>query len=236
MVTSNQKEVLFREIFSYIKKYQVKSLLDIGAGDGPLAKRLAGKVSEYLAVERDSRRAKNLRSLGLNVIHGTFPVKTGKKFDMVLVSHSIPENATFYKPFLKRAWNLVNGDGILLIITFKGQLGELYKLRREWRATDSQGNRDMEPYKLMLKILRSFGGVKIHRAVSEFKSTNLAEIVKLTMLSVGPAKAKRQACKQFLGKFLKDSRRSRKPYTLSHQHIFLSVRNKKGPATYVAGP
>ena len=63
MITTNQKDVLFREISLYLKKYKVKSLLDIGAGDGILAQKLANRVSRYLAIESDRERIEKLRVL-----------------------------------------------------------------------------------------------------------------------------------------------------------------------------
>ena len=96
MITSDQKDVLFREISSYIKDYKVKSLLDIGAGDGVLAKKLANRVSQYFAIESNKKRAKNFKALGLKVRCTRFPKKIGKRFDMVLASHSIPENKKLY--------------------------------------------------------------------------------------------------------------------------------------------
>ena len=227
MITSDQKDVLFREISSYIKDYKVKSLLDIGAGDGVLAKKLANRVSQYFAIESNKKRAKNFKALGLKVRCTRFPKKIGKRFDMVLASHSIPENKKLYKTFLKTAWNSLNDKGVLLIITFKGQHGELRNLRNKWRSGKDLKSNDEKLYRVMLNILNIYGKVKIHRAVSRFQSENIDEIINLALKSIGPKKSNKEACIKFLKKLLKTKYFSNGVYFFPHEHIFVSVLKHK---------
>ena len=47
---TDEKEIILSEIEKYIDKYKVKSLLDIGAGNGKTAIFLKKNVSRYLAL------------------------------------------------------------------------------------------------------------------------------------------------------------------------------------------
>ena len=152
MFISNQKEVLLKEISKYIKKYNVKSLLDIGAGDGVLAKKLNTIVEKYLGIEKNAEWKENLK--GLNITQGEFPCKINGEFDMVLSSHSIPEEKSLYKAFLEQAWSLVKDGGVLVIVTFKG--GVLPNGRVH----------DKELSDELLQILNTFGEIKTKKAIS----------------------------------------------------------------------
>ncbi|MEK7152075.1 MAG: class I SAM-dependent methyltransferase [Patescibacteria group bacterium] len=223
MITTNQKDVLFREISLYLKKYKVKSLLDIGAGDGILAQKLANRVSRYLAIESDRERIEKLRGFGLETIHATFPQGIAGKFDMVLASHSIPEDESLYRPFLETAWNTLNDKGVLLIVTFKGQHGELHDLRNKWRDTKDSDGIDEKLYHAMLNILKTYGKVEIHRVVSEFQSENIDEITDFAIRSISPKESEKEACVQFLRDFFKIKHFSEGKYFFPHEHVFISV-------------
>src|SRR5690606_39138006 len=165
----NQKEVLVKNIIRYIKDSNTKSLLDIGAGDGDVALPISKEVQYYFAVEVNNERVNNLQKLGLNAIYGIFPNTTNKiteTFDMVLSSHSIPEQLgvedhNLYKPFLEKAWELLNKNGILLIVTFKGSVDDPVRLIAE-KITGKQIRTHSDAlYETMIKILNEFGEPKV---------------------------------------------------------------------------
>lgn len=70
-----QSEAIHRNIWKLISRPSVLSMLDVGAGFVASAAELAKKVRHYVAVEKDSYRARSLRQAGLNVIEGCFPLK-----------------------------------------------------------------------------------------------------------------------------------------------------------------
>lgn len=220
MITSNQKDILFQEISPYLQTYNVQSLLDIGAGDGVLAKKLAQRVPKYLAIEQDKRRVDTLKNLDLNVIHSIFPQHIPEKFDMVLASHSTPESEKLIGSFLRNAWEHLNDGGILLIITFKGERGELHNLRKEWVKDEYSKDADEILYHTLLGTLNTYGTVQVHRAVSYFSSDNIDEITKLVLDSIGPQKSKYDLCERFLREYIKKNHYTENIYSFPYEHVF----------------
>lgn len=221
MITTNQKEVLFKNISQYIDKYNVRSLLDIGAGDASLAAKLAGKVDRYLAVEQDAGNVEKLKANNLEAIQGTFPVELNETFDLVLVSHAIPEEKEKHEPFLRSAWEMVNAGGLLLIVTFKGSKGGVMELKNEWHGTDNAF--DEELYQHMMTLLQNFGEVSMHKTQSAFLSKNLDEITNLALKTVQPKAVEQEACVKFLKKQFDASRAPEGNYMLPMEHLFISV-------------
>lgn len=226
MITTDQKEVLLNGISQHIKDRRIKSLLDIGAGDGVLAKKLAGEVSQYLAIESNSNYVQKLENLGLEVVNSTFPITVDRKFDMVLASHSIPEDEKLHKPFLKNAWDLVNSTGVLLIVTFKGGKGELVDLRKKWGNNENNEEGkifDEKLYSVMLEILKTFGSINDHyRATSKFESENINETVDLVLSSVNPKPDARDACREDIKEIIRTKYFSDGKYFFSYEHVFVS--------------
>lgn len=120
---TDEKQVFIDTILTYIDEYSVNSLLDIGAGNGDLSIPVAKKVGRYMAIEPDTEHVATLRGAGLNVIEGKFPCPVSEKYDVVLCSHSTPGKPEGFKPFIHEAFNCVDTDGSLLIITYDDAQG-----------------------------------------------------------------------------------------------------------------
>lgn len=170
----DQAEVLRGCVLRFVRDRRARSVLDIGAGRGPVAVPVAAAVRRYLAVEQDASAAEALRGAGLDVVQGVFPVALEERFDLVVSSHSIPEgDVALYEPFLAGAWELVANGGMLLIVTFKGPNGSpIPKLSEELLGRTYA----VDPrYTEMLRILRGYGEVEIttlrsHVEVDDFES------------------------------------------------------------------
>jgi cyclopropane fatty-acyl-phospholipid synthase-like methyltransferase len=173
----DQTEVVARIIVGFAKARDATSLLDIGAGNGAVARQIAISVKRYLAVEEDQARAQNLRRAGLDVIHARFPVEIDQRFDMVVSSHSIPEfDFSYYGPFLGAAWKLLVPGGLLLIITFKGDIGSpVIQLAEELAGRNYQPDRR---YPFMIELLKTYGEVIVSRVDSHVESEEFSDIAK----------------------------------------------------------
>jgi SAM-dependent methyltransferase len=117
--STDEKERLAEEIRASLALHKFKSLLDIGAGDGELAKMIAPAVGSYTALESNAEHVKRLRKLGFRVLADTFPTKIANAYDFVLCSHSLPYNADDAHVFIREAWKLVNSKGQLCIVTYR---------------------------------------------------------------------------------------------------------------------
>lgn len=166
----HQKPTLVENIINFIHKFDVKSLLDIGAGSPVTALPISHQVERYLAVEQDPKSFRELRKANLNVIQGKFPVVIENSFDLVLSSHSIPENSPdSYSLFLTKAWELIKPGGHFLIITFKGSLVGLDEIRQELFNTDLKKCRE---YEIILDFFRSKDDFHIQKINSYIESKN----------------------------------------------------------------
>lgn len=166
----HQKSVLVENIIRYVRRYNTKSLLDIGAGTSATAAAISRSVENYLAVEMDEESAEELKRAGLNVIKGKFPLPVNQTFDLVLSSHSIPERALEeYTYFLSEAWKMLNPGGIFLIVTFKGCAGSLDEVRRELFDFASQVSAE---YKAVLAFLENRGEVSIEKINSYIQAAS----------------------------------------------------------------
>ena len=228
MLSTNQKEVLLGEVVKYLEKFNVTSLLDIGPGDGTLAQQLANNVSRYLAVERNENFLKKLESLGLESVFATFPCPIEETFDMVLASHSLPEQKSLYKPFLDTAWKAVRPGGTFLIASLKGGAGALTKLKSMWRIDESEMI-DKPLFDTMMDILNTYGEVTVHHTVSTLESDDYEEIVDFVLTSINPSKEKKQDCKRFLEDEIKSKYQKNGTYYFLNEHVFASVQKRLIP-------
>ena len=221
MIFWNQKEVLFSGISEYVNKYGVKSVLDIGAGDGNLALKISNIINDYTAIENDNRKIENLRKLRLKVIKGNFPaVKIAKKYDLVLSSHSVPENIEEIEQFLKEACRLVKSGGLLLIITFKGGKGDVFKLKEKLKRTVEIA--DKEHFEKISNTLRKLGKIKIKKKISTIKSDKLRDIIKIVRFSLG--NSKNQELKKKIISLMKKHFKTNGKYLFKFEHLFLSLK------------
>lgn len=209
MIFWNQKEILFKEISRVIKKYNIKSILDVGAGDGVLAIKIADTVSTYTAIEKNTKNIKKLEDMGLKVLRGDFPlVQTQKKFDMVVSSHSIPENLKSVDAFVKHAWNLVRPGGLLFLATFKGSRGDRFKLTK--MLGENPEVLDKKIYKKTLEILRELGQPRVYGKQSKIETDNLSEMLQVVLFTICKNnKTKKELIKKILKKKILGKKRKK---------------------------
>lgn len=220
-INNNQKEVLEAVISGHINNRAAHSLLDIGAGDGYLAKRLAPKVRRYLAMETKSERVAELRRASLSVVEGQFPnIPVTETFDIVLSSHSLPEGADDYKPFLEIAWQLVAPGGELVIVTFKGAHDELWQLTRKLRP--GWVDDDQPKYEEMMAILGKWGKPSITSVTSYSATSDKDEMMRFLTWSIGGSETLKGAYQSVLGDYLAKQQESG-TYCVGHQHLVVSM-------------
>jgi len=222
---NSRAETLVRNIAKYIDSHSVTSLLDIGAGYDSIATPLSQLVSRYLAVEQDTSRAAVLRKCGLNVVCGRFPISLSEVFDMVLSCHSVPEgNIDSYNPFLDSAWEAVRTGGILLVITFKGGLGDGILLRQE--ITGRMVSVDPQ-FEAIVRNLRTKGDVLIKRVNSYLRSSDAEGIVTYLKGWVLRTDEEMHDHGRHLREILEARYNKGGEYKFPMQHLFISAVKKK---------
>lgn len=217
----DQKAVLLRTVRHYIKKTGATSLLDIGAGDGTLAIPLSKSVKTYIAVENNKNNVKKLREANLRVISGKFPVSIKTTFDMVLISHSLPETIGNYKKFLNEAWRKVRNDGLLLIITFKGSNSKLEWLRK--KVIGKTNLEDEKKYNTMINIIKKFGVIKTTYVTSKIRSDKEGVMLDILCDSLGVSNKEdkyRDDIRKIIRRYFKDSH----GFIFPTKHIVLTVK------------
>jgi len=113
---------------------------------------------------------------------GTFPLSTGEGFDLVLSSHSVPEDKIErYGGFLQSAWQHLNLGGMLVVITFKGSRGDVATLREEIVGKPFGADPQL---KAITDSLSDHGPVKVERISSYLQSSDPDDIVKWVSGSV----------------------------------------------------
>jgi 2-polyprenyl-3-methyl-5-hydroxy-6-metoxy-1,4-benzoquinol methylase len=117
---SDEKQVYIAKFSEYIERYEVDSLLDIGAGNGEVAVPISEQVGVYVAVEQDPKYAAMLQNAGKKVVEQAFPVEVQGSYDLVVMSHIISNISGNYATLVPPAWELVRPDGHLLVVTHRG--------------------------------------------------------------------------------------------------------------------
>jgi SAM-dependent methyltransferase len=219
-VRYNQKELLLEEISKYVEDRQARSLLDIGAGDGALAIPLSKKVEHYLAIEPRPERAEALRAAGLRVIEAVFPCEVPGEYDLVVASHSLPEDPGHWQPFLQAAWLLVRPGGMLLVATFKGVRDASYDLHRELGFISSVEDADR---KELEKIMASFGSLERRFPVSVMEAENLNDMTDAVSLSTGGTDEEKKEYRPKLEKILEERYKKGDTYFFPTEHMLLAV-------------
>ncbi len=215
----NQKKVLLREVSRYIRDHKVSSLIDIGAGDGALAIPLARKVKKYVAVEENGKNVQKLKKAGLTVIKGCFPVPVSGKYDLALVSHSIPETTELYKNFLYTVWTLLKKKGVLLVVTFKGADDELASLKKELQPGFVDA--DQEKFREMMSILSSFSVPAIRRVASTITSQKSKNLTELLSFLIGRTKKEREELYPKLERIVHLRYKTTQGYSFRTHHLFI---------------
>ncbi len=220
----NQKEVLAENILRYIRNNTIKSLLDIGAGDGAVSVHLAKEVSRYLALEENRESVEKLTVLGLDVVNTSFPdAVLPECFDMVLSSHSIPEGDIFlYESFLTKAWHLVCVKGTLLIITFKGSDDDPV-IRLAESITGKKGSADLR-YMEMMRILGTFGQIRVEKVNSYVTTQEVDDLKELFGHRFWQNDAEKKERDLLFRQVMDQHFNENGLYSVPTQHLFISVK------------
>ena len=177
--STNEKDVLFKEFESFIKENNIRSILDIGAGNGDLAIPLSkmDNLENYLAIEPSLKFSKKLKEKNINVLVGKFPneVNVEEKFDLVLSSHSIPTDKEKMIPFIENAKRLNSKNGKLVIITYKGEEDDWTELCGLLNENRFQINQIF--YKDIIEQLSKIGEVKIKKITTTVSSPNIEDVL-----------------------------------------------------------
>lgn len=220
MLRSNQKEILRKHIADHLASEAANSLLDIGAGDGKVSVDLRADVSDYLAVEKHAGSAKRLKILGLPVKEGQFPCELSREFDVVLVSHSLPEDFQKLDRFIKSAWNVTAQGGVLIIISFKGGAGTISKISEFiWGKAHIH---DSYYFSCLLAGVSKLGTPKLERFLSRFSAGSIEELVNLISgnLAVELGSPERLAIQNYVQEFCKNG----PEYYIDCEHTCISLR------------
>jgi predicted O-methyltransferase YrrM len=175
----DQLAILAGTIIRVARKRKASTLLDIGPGNIGVAYPVSQSVERYVAIERDADAARDLAAAGLEVITAVFPdgaEALGRaRFDLVVASHSIPEDEwPAYEAFLDRAWDLVGPGGALLIITFKGQSDDpLMRMRQDILRQEVEPD---ERFSAMLSRLKRYGEVTVETESSHMTTQTAEDI------------------------------------------------------------
>lgn len=177
-----QSETIARNVLRYLSHVNAESLLDIGAGSSISANVYLSNVRRYLAVEAHPVRAEALSASGIDVIASRFPTAVRGEFDCVLASHSLPEltesSIEEYPVFLQAAWGCVGRAGILILVTFKGNGGNLGPIVAEVFGPDTPPrDNGQSEYQAIMSTVLKFGPVRVERVTSYAVSDAAEEIV-----------------------------------------------------------
>jgi len=172
---TNEKKILLNSLSKYIKRLKIKSVLDIGAGNGSMAIPLSKMVNFYFAIEKNKIFVKKLQSEGIKVIEEDFlknDIKLEKRFDLVLCSYVIPHDKNF-KKFVSKAWEYVSPKGYLLIITQRLSHDEWGRFCKKIKFKNYWDNPSFFPK--LINYLKSLGKFSINEVISTIKAKKLNE-------------------------------------------------------------
>lgn len=222
---TNEKQILLDEIFKEIEKNNIKSVLDIGAGNGLLSIPLSQKVTNYLAVEQNANFVEELLRAGVRVIKGIFPVELDEIFDMVLVCHSIEYAKDLFEPFIRRAWELVKPGGMFLLITYRGQEDDWTRLIKD--LGDNRESENRIGFNQIVGLLFSLGEVQTRKVITHVKTEKLDDMIQALTFVASDGRSERK------DKFLKNKLRLEKilarkyhhqdGYSFPFQHFFITT-------------
>ena len=225
---TNEKKIFLSYLSSYIKKLKIRSLLDIGAGNGTIAIPLSKKVKNYMAIEKNKSFVNNLKSEGIGVIEEEFPKKDINlegTFDMVLCSYVIPHNKNF-KKFVSKAWEYISPRGYLLIVTHRqfhdewGKFCKKIKFKVYWDSSSFFSN--------LIIYLKSLGEVYVKEVVTPVKSENLGEFFSALAFVASQGDKNKESLfyknKDKIDKIINRNYNKKKSYEFPFKHYFILCR------------
>jgi SAM-dependent methyltransferase len=174
---TNEKKILSKEILNLFNRFNVKSVLDLGAGNGDLSKLLVKDVDRYLAVEPKKEFIHSLRKEGITALEKAFPCNLSEeKYDFILCSHSVPSSKLDYEPFLNKAFERLNQNGHLLIITYLGKENDWDNLLTDIKVKPFEEVSDR--YFERKDFLKKLGKIEEWFVFSKVESSSIENIIK----------------------------------------------------------
>lgn len=223
---TTEKQVFNEKIGEYIADFKVESLLDIGAGDGLLAKMLAPKVKDYLAIESKPKYAANLKHAGLKAIESEFPVAVDGKFDMVLMSHVISYNRGNHKVLLPAAWDLVKKGGHMLIITHGNSTTDDWgKMLKYLKFGESVSY--AITFEDILEEVSKLGQTQVQKVQTTLETDNVEDMIEALGFVASGSDAEKY--EQFMGMsdkisgYIEERYRTDKGFSFPFWHLFVCV-------------
>lgn len=147
--------------------------MDIGAGNGKVAKLVALSAQKYVAFEQDLTSAAALKELGIVVYSEKFPSARhfAETFDLVVASHSMPlEKADELNKFLKHAWDaVIEGGALITIAFFRDTYSPILTYTNSKKIHDSR-------YDTLLSSLHRLGNTHIFAVTSNIKTNFVSDI------------------------------------------------------------
>jgi SAM-dependent methyltransferase len=223
---TDEKQVFIDEFNDYLDQYQPASLLDIGAGNGTLAKALAARVDNYVAVEHNPGYAERLRQAGLTVIEGSFPAPISETFDLVLLSHAISYEKRNHSALLISAWERVNPAGHLLVVTHRGEKDDWSDLLDAVNMSKLEAYAPI--YDEIINLLASYGKTEVRKVITTLDTDSLQNMVD-AMAFVASAGNQESfetfmAARQKIEDLLNKKYRTETGFTFPFTHIFISTK------------
>ncbi|MEK7650844.1 MAG: methyltransferase domain-containing protein [Patescibacteria group bacterium] len=172
---TNEKEVLLAEITEELRRHQCRSLLDVGAGNGLMAIPLSRQVSKYTAVETKKEYALALREAGLEVINSAFPIELSQKYDAVLFSHVFSYLHPDHEEFINAAWQFLNQNGVLVIVTYRGEEDDWTRLIKQLGLLNPGDYPAI--FENMVNLLSSLGKTTVRKVVTTVKADNIEDMI-----------------------------------------------------------
>ncbi len=190
-----------------------------------MALALSRSVPRYRAVERDPHLAADLAQAGLDVVHGEFPLPAEDTFDLVLSSHSVPEDSLQqYLPFLSACWTSTSARGSLLIITFKGSKGDLAEVQREVIGRGFGASPELE---VILDSCARFGETRVERVNSYIESSHADELVRFLTRWLSASEDEMASAYDQLLKIITTRYKVRdKLFVFPTEHLFISCHRR----------
>ena len=227
---TDEKEVLYQALAEEIKSNHFSSILDIGAGNGDLSLPLSKLVNRYLAVEQKPKYVDRLKLLGIEVVEGSWPINLGDQelFDLVLSSHSISYHHSKVWPFLTAAWEWVDKNGELLIITFRGEPDD-------WTDLTAKLGDDLLSYHEpafadLISGLNKWGEVEVSKIITTVKTDNLEQMLEALAFVYSDGQLERRekffSYKSVITGLLDQKYKQGNKYIFPFQHFLIKV--KKG--------
>lgn len=180
---SDEKVVVARKVNEIIRKYNVDSVLDVGAGQGTFTSMIAPQVRSLKAIEKRHDHVQALKNQGIDVVEGEFPMDVGEKFDMVLASHSVPHNRDELQDFVHALIESAKGDGVVCIVTYKTDNDEWHKfMSQAMKRSDKDKTgenwlgKNYDTYYEMLNLLRAHGDVRDEQLENVVRGQTVGEL------------------------------------------------------------